>query len=294
MRDQISFWDAPPLKIDKPLRLIELFAGIGAQAKAFENLGVPFEHWRVCEIDKYAVTSYNAVHGTDFEVSDICKLHGSDMGVEDTDKYCYVLTYSFPCQDLSRAGYERGMSRDAGTRSGLLWQVERILREMDEKPQILFMENVPQVISKDHIDDFREWIMSLIEMGYTSEYALLNAKDYGIPQNRERCYMVSWQGEHSYDFPEPIPLTKSFADYMDREVDERYYLDDHTCEINDKHYRRHKALGHGFGWEPIALPDSYTHTHTHTHTRRYTTTLLTKADRFNSIYLAVPVYRQGS
>ena len=120
MRDQISFWDAPPLKIDKPLRLIELFAGIGAQAKAFENLGVPFEHWRVCEIDKYAVTSYNAVHGTDFEVSDICKLHGSDMGVEDTDKYCYVLTYSFPCQDLSRAGYERGMSRDAGTRSGLL------------------------------------------------------------------------------------------------------------------------------------------------------------------------------
>lgn len=76
-----------PLKIDKPLRLIELFAGIGAQAKALENLGVPFEHYRICEFDKYAVKSYNAVHGTNWETSDITQIHAADLGVVDTDKY---------------------------------------------------------------------------------------------------------------------------------------------------------------------------------------------------------------
>ena len=87
-----------PIKISKPVRLVELFAGVGAQAKALENLGVQFEHYRMCEIDKYAVTSYNAIHGTAFEPSDITKLKGGDLGIVDTDKYSYILTYSFPCQ----------------------------------------------------------------------------------------------------------------------------------------------------------------------------------------------------
>ena len=101
----------PPLKIDKPIRLIELFAGIGAQAKALENLGVPFEHYRICEFDKYAVASYNAVHKTNFQTSDITQIHASDLTVTETEKYCYILTYSFPCQDLSNAGKQRGMTR---------------------------------------------------------------------------------------------------------------------------------------------------------------------------------------
>lgn len=151
---QMSFFSAPPLKIDKPLRLIELFAGIGAQAKALENLGVPFEHYRICEFDKYAVKSYNAVHATDFEPSDITKITADDLGITDTEHYCYLMTYSFPCQDLSNAGKQRGMTKGSGTRSGLLWEVERLLNECEELPQILLMENVPQVIGKKNMADF--------------------------------------------------------------------------------------------------------------------------------------------
>lgn len=202
MQEQMSFYDGDnPLKITKPIRLIELFAGIGAQAKALENLGVPFEHYRICEWDKYAVKSYNAVHGTNFATSDICKTHAEDLNVVDTDKYCYIMTYSFPCTDLSSAGKQQGMSRDSGTRSGLLWEVERLLKEMDELPQILLMENVPEVVSDKNIHDFAEWIAFLDTLGYTSKYEILNAKDYGIPQNRERCYMVSWLGNFFYMYP---------------------------------------------------------------------------------------------
>ena len=97
--NQISLFEgSQPLKITKPIRLIELFAGIGAQAKAFENLGIPFEHYRICEFDKYAVASYNAVHGTNFTTSDIKVTRGGDLGITDTDKFTYIMTYSFPCQ----------------------------------------------------------------------------------------------------------------------------------------------------------------------------------------------------
>jgi DNA (cytosine-5)-methyltransferase 1 len=91
-------YDKKPLKIDKPIRLIELFAGIGSQAKALKNIGADFEHYRVCEFDKYAIASYNAIHGTNFETSDITKLKGGDLGIKDLDKFTYIMTYSFPCQ----------------------------------------------------------------------------------------------------------------------------------------------------------------------------------------------------
>lgn len=222
---QTSFFDGSnPLKITKPIRLIELFAGIGAQAKALENLGVNFEHYRICEFDKFAVASYNAVHGTNFETSDITKIHAEDLAVTETDKYCYIMTYSFPCTDLSSAGKQAGMSRDSGTRSGLLWQVERLLKEMEELPQILLMENVPEVVSDKNIKDFAEWIAFLDRLGYTSKYEILNAKNYGVPQNRERCFMVSWLGDFYYDFPPPQPLEIRLKDVLDDNVDEKYYL----------------------------------------------------------------------
>lgn len=224
---QISFFDGrQKLMIDKPVRLIECFAGIGAQAKALENLGVPFEHYRICEFDKYAVKSYNAIHGTNFEVSDITKIHAEDLGVVDTDNYCYILTYSFPCQDLSTAGKQRGMRRNSGTRSGLLWEVERLLCEMKELPQILLMENVPNVVSDKNIADFAEWIAFLDSLGYRSKYEILNAKNYGIPQNRERCFMVSWLGDYYYDFPAGFPLKRRLKDVLEDKVDEKYYLSD--------------------------------------------------------------------
>lgn len=225
---QISLFDGDnPLKITKPLRLIELFAGIGAQAKALENLGVPFEHYRICEFDKYAVMSYNAVHGTNFETSDITKIHAEDLGIVDTDKYEYIMTYSYPCTDLSKAGKQQGMSRQSGTRSGLLWEVERLLKEMRELPQILLMENVPDVLSQKNIKDFTAWCEVLADLGYTNKYALLNSKDFGVPQNRNRCFMLSWLDKDCYyDFPQGKPLTKKLKDILETNVDEKYYLSD--------------------------------------------------------------------
>lgn len=122
------------------------------------------------------------------------------------------------------------MSRDSGTRSGLLWQVERLLKEMTELPQILLMENVPEVVSDKNIADFAEWIAFLDVLGYRSKYEILNAKDYGIPQNRERCFMVSWLGNFYYDFPKPFPLVLRLKDVLEYEVDEKYYLSDEATE----------------------------------------------------------------
>ena len=227
---QRSLFDGTvPLKITKPLRLIELFAGIGAQAKALENMGVKFEHYRICEFDKYAVASYNAVHGTSFKTSDITEIHAKDLGIVDTDTYDYLLTYSFPCTDLSKAGKQLGMSRDSGTRSGLLWEVERLLLEITQDggclPQILLMENVPDVLSEKNRDDFFVWCGFLEGLGYTSKYAILNAKDFGVPQNRERCFMLSWLGDdYFYVFPEGKPLTKKLKDVLEPKVDEKYYI----------------------------------------------------------------------
>jgi len=231
MESELTFFDLgkTPLRIDKPIRLIELFAGIGAQAKALENLGADFEHYRAIEFDKYAMASYNAIHGTNFSVKNILEAHAEDLGIDD-DSYCYIMTYSFPCTDLSLAGKGAGMAKGSGTRSGLLWEVERILKECDKLPDILVMENVPQVHGKKNMDDFLKWINVLDSLGYTSVWKDMNAKDYGIPQNRNRCFMVSWLGEHTYRFPEPIPLTKVLKDYLDEEVDEKYYLKDEAVQ----------------------------------------------------------------
>ena len=214
----------PLLKIGKPIRLIELFAGVGSQAKALERLGAPFEHHRICEFDKYAVASYNAIHGTDFETSDITKIHADDLAVTETDKYCYILTYSFPCQDLSNAGKQAGMTKGSGTRSGLLWEVERLLNEMDELPQILLMENVPAVVGEKNKPDFIKWVQFLSSRGYTNKWEILNAKDFGIPQNRERCFMVSFLGEYAYEFPQGFPLKLRLKDVLEDQVDEKYYI----------------------------------------------------------------------
>lgn len=222
---QISFFEGSKrFKIDKPIRLIELFAGIGSQAKALTNLGVDFEHYRICEFDKHAVKSYNAVHGTNFERSDITEITANDLGIVDTDKYCYIMTYSFPCQDLSNAGKQAGMAKGSGTRSGLLWEVERLLDECKELPQVLVMENVPQVIGQGNVEHFAKWVEKLEQLGYKNKWQVLNAKDYGIPQNRERCFMVSILGDYYYDFPKTIPLKLRLKDMLEKKVDDKYYL----------------------------------------------------------------------
>jgi len=224
--EQLSIFDLtmPKVSVDKKIRLIELFAGVGSQAMALRDLGADFEHYRVVEFDKYAIASYNAIHGTNFGPMDITKITGQQLEIIDKGKYCYILTYSFPCQDLSAAGKGKGMKKGSGTRSGLLWEVERLLKETKELPDILIMENVPQVVAWANMPDFRKWQDFLTELGYINFVDILNAKDYGVAQNRERCFMVSLLGEYNYHFPRPIPLDKTIKDYLEDEVDEKYYI----------------------------------------------------------------------
>ena len=226
MYQQFDIFDLtlPKFQIDKPIRLIELFAGVGSQAMALRDLGADFEHYRVVEFDTFAMKSYNAIHGTDFQTTDIRNISGSDLGITDTESFTYLLTYSFPCQDLSVAGKQAGMKKGSGTRSGLLWEVERLLNEVDNLPQVLLLENVPAVHSEKNMPDFQKWIDFLASKGYSNYWQDLNAKDYGVAQNRERCFMVSLLGEWNYKFPQPIPLTKTMKDYLEDEVDEKYYI----------------------------------------------------------------------
>ena len=141
------------------------------------------------------------------------------------------MTYSFPCTDLSVAGKMKGMKKGSGTRSGLLWEVERLLNEMSERPQILLMENVAQVHGKTNIEDFRQWISFLESIGYQNFWQDLNAKDFGVPQNRRRCFMVSLLGNYVYHFPEPISSGRTkLKDLLDHNVDERFYLKSEKAE----------------------------------------------------------------
>nr|DAG84181.1 MAG TPA: Cytosine specific methyltransferase [Caudoviricetes sp.] len=140
------------------------------------------------------------------------------------------------------------MSKGSGTRSGLLWEVERILLELKEKgelPQVLLMENVPDVIGNKNYADFMEWYSALEEMGYQSYYKILNAKNYGIPQNRERCFMVSILGKYSYQFPKGIKLKNRLKDVLEDRVDEKYYLSQKIIET----FTRRNEKENGFHFD---------------------------------------------
>lgn len=263
--DQINVFEIlyEPYQIKTPIRLIELFAGIGSQAKALERLGMNFEHHKVVEFDKYAIQSYNAIHGTNFETSDITKIHAKDLEISKTDKFTYLLTYSFPCQDLSLAGKQKGMKKGSGTRSGLLWEVERLLDECIELngnlPQVLLMENVPEVIGAKNIEHFHEWQRKLESLGYRNYCQVLNAKDYGIPQNRKRCFMVSVLGDYYYEFPKPFKLDLRLKDMLEDEVDKKYFLSDKLLKcFTDTTNRNGFVRGDRF--KPHDLDSEYAYT----------------------------------
>lgn len=172
-------------------------------------------------------TIYNNICST-HNLVNIQQVKGKDLEIVDNDKYTYLLTYSFPCQDLSLAGKGEGMS-DTSTRSGMLWEVERILYKCNEQgnlPEILLMENVPQVHSYENVSDFQKWQLSLEKLGYKNYMQDLIATDYGIPQTRNRCFMVSILGDYSYTFPKPITLKLKLKDLLEEDVDESFYLTD--------------------------------------------------------------------
>jgi len=223
-----------------PIKVCELFAGIGAQRKALTNLGI--EHTcTISEIDKHAIASYTAIHGETENLGDIIKI--------DKLHDCDLLTYSFPCIDLSTAGKQMGMAKGTETRSSLLWEVERLL-QCSPLPKVLLCENVKAITGEKFKKDLNKWITFLSSLGYTSSWTILNAKDFGVPQNRERFFMVSCLDGTHFQFPKGFKSSVCLKDILETNVDESYYLTAEQIKNFEAHKERHKAAGHGFGWSP--------------------------------------------
>ena len=205
-------------KRDKPIKLFEAFAGIGTQHMALKRLGVDVDLIGIAEVDKHAISSYQAIHGK-------VKNYGG-VGDFDFPNNIDILTWSFPCQDISIAGKQQGM-RD-GTRSNYGYVFLDSVEKMDyvDRPKVLLMENVPALLYETFKDDWREIQLRLERMGYSSYTDVLNSKDYGVAQNRNRVFVVSIKGEFNYNFPKPFKLKKRLKDYLEDVVDEKYYLSD--------------------------------------------------------------------
>lgn len=199
------------------MRILELFAGYGSQALALRNLSIDFSS-DISEIDPYAVKAYNQIHGETHNWGDITKIDETKL------PYYDLITYSSPCQDFSVAGLGKGGDVGSGTRSSLLWECERIIKVV--KPKYLLMENVKNLVGKKHKHNFIRWLRVLETIGYRNFWAVLNAKDYGVPQNRERVFVVSILGGGQYLFPNKIKLEKRLKDVLEHNVDEKYYLSD--------------------------------------------------------------------
>ena len=208
------------------LKVNELFAGIGAFRKALIRTGIPHEVVGISEIDKYAIKSYEAIYGETRNYGDISKVSKLD--------YADLWTYGFPCKDISVAGKQAGIEKGK-TRSGLLYEVERLLeksKECGELPKYLMLENVKNLVGKKFKAQFEEWLQKLDELGYNSYWQVLNAKNYGVPQNRERVFAISIRKDidTGYVFPEPFDNGKRLKDILEKEVDEKYYISNESLK----------------------------------------------------------------
>lgn len=211
------------------IKVFEAFSGYGSQSLALRNIGVSYEVVAISEIDKYALKAYEVLHEGVKNVGDISKVKVEEIPDHD------LFTYSFPCQDISVAGKREHYDKWLLKRSSLLWECKRIIE--GKKPKYLLMENVKNLVSKKYKEWFDKWCDWLEEQGYTNYYEVLNAKDYGVPQNRERLFMVSILGEHKeYKFPEKTELLTRLKDVLEGEVEEKYY-------VSEDMKKRFKAKG---------------------------------------------------
>lgn len=225
----------------KQLKVIELFAGIGAPRKALIRGGYNFKIADAIEIDKHAVKSYNAIYNANIEPKDVCEYKPDKIDIGEID----LLFHGSPCQDFSLAGKQAGGDKDSGTRSSLMYETIRIVEEL--KPRYVIWENVKNLLSKKHRHNFDAYLETMENLGYTNYYQVLNAKDYGIPQNRERVFTVSikkeyvlrgtfWHGiddndyEPYFNFPPKQELKLKLKDMLEDKVDEKYYLTDSMIE----------------------------------------------------------------
>ena len=215
------------------MKVLELFGGIGACSKALSRLGIDFEIVDYVEIDKYAVKSFNAIHGTNFEPQDITDWN-KDIQVD-------LIMHGSPCQSFSIAGKQEGGDKDSGTKSSLMYETIRIVEKL--KPRFVLWENVKNLLSKNHIHNFNNYLEELNRLGYNNYYKVLNAKDFGIPQNRERVFTVSIRKDidkGSFCFPEKQKLKLRVQDLLEDHVEDKYYLNDELLKHIEKTKKERK------------------------------------------------------
>lgn len=234
------------------LKVIELFAGIGAQRKGLERAGIEHEVVAISEIDKYALKVYESLYGNTPNLGDISK-------IEKLPK-ADMWTYSFPCTDISLSGRMKGLEKGSGTHSSLLWEVQRLLevsKANDELPKYLLLENVKNLISKKFKSYFDEWCRYLESLGYKNFYKVLNGKNYNVPQNRERIFLLSIRNcDEDYVFPNDIPLTTKLGDLLESNVADKYFLSEKliTCFSSMKN---RNGLIRGLRFRPRGKKDEY-------------------------------------
>lgn len=206
------------------IKILSLFSGIGAFEKALRNLGAKYELAGYSEIDRYASEAYALIHGVSetLNLGDISQIDEITLPA-DID----LITYGFPCQDISISGYQKGFTDEAGarTRSGLFFDALRIIRHC--QPRVAIAENVKNLTSKRMAAEFNAVQNGLAEAGYNFYWKVLDARDYGIPQHRERVFIVSIRkdiDDGGFIWPKPVPLTKCVADYLEEKVPDSYYL----------------------------------------------------------------------
>lgn len=221
------------------MRIIELFGGIGACTQALKRLGIEVEVVDYVEIDKYAVASYNTINETNFETQDITKYNKHFDNID-------LIIHGSPCQDFSVAGKQAGGDEGSGTRSSLMYETLRIVKDI--KPKYVIWENVKNLLSKNHKHNFDNYINMMNEIGYNSYYKILNAKNYGIPQNRERVFTISIRKDIKQDFrfPDPVELKLRLKNMLEDDVDEKYYLSEKMIKFFYHNEQVQKEKGNGF------------------------------------------------
>lgn len=229
---------------ERPLRVFEAFAGYGSQHLAFNRIRKQFPEFDfkvvgISEIDRYAIQAYKAIHGECPNYGDISKIDWSQ--VPDFDFF----SYSFPCTDISNAGVQKGLAEGSGTRSSLLWECCKAIEA--KRPKYLLMENVKALVSQKFLPYYKKWEQYLAGLGYDNYCKVINATECGIPQNRERIFIVSiLDNDRPFHFPEPIPLEKRLKDLLEPEVDDKYVLSEKAIEGFLKHNEHHEEKGTGF------------------------------------------------
>lgn len=200
------------------VKILELFGGIGAIRKAFINLKIPYEVVDYVEIDKACVKSYNVLYGEDYKPKSV-------VGYKAPNEKIDLIMHGSPCQDFSRIGKKQGGVKNSGTRSSLLFETIRIIKEMKDKPKWIIWENVKGVLDRNMRDSFFIYLTDLENLGYESKYEILNAMDFGIPQKRERIFVVSCLGANNFSFNKLERIeTRPLSELLEKDVSELYTM----------------------------------------------------------------------